>query len=496
MRIPEGANSSKSAPSLLPFDIFDEDGLPVPNEQLPLRRAAAGEEVTDYEFEWRFSDGERRFFHGNATPLRDDLCALSGPRRSERTDRAVRACLEGGGQRDYDVEYRTVRPDGTVRGVHAKGNAVFEDGKPVRMAGIVIDITERKRAEEKLRESEERYRGIFQHAATGIAITDLEGRFQSCNPAFAAILGYSKQELLSLDFQNLVHPEDRKENVSAGVSLRAQKIPSFELVNRYIRKDGTVVWVHKHVSLLRDAAGKPTHHVALVTDMSERKRYEEQITLLMREVNHRAKNMLALVQAIARQTAATHPKNFVEHFGERLRALAASQDLLVKAEWKGVDLGELIHSQLEHFSDLIGTRINLVGPALFISASAAQTIGMALHELATNGGKYGALSTEAGRVDVRWGLKGAGGEERFVISWRESGGPTVTPPAHTGFGSTVISRMVKMSLDARVGLEFAANGLSWRLECASDKILGAQDRQGAPRSLSKEAKTATKGAVV
>ena len=276
------------------------------------------------------------------------------------------------------------------------------------MAGIVIDITERKRAEEALRESEERYRGIFQHAATGIAITDLQGRFQSCNPAFAAILGYTEQELLSLDFQGLVHPDDREENVAAGVWLRAQQIPSFELFNRYIRKDGKAVWVHKHVSLLRDAEGKPTHHVALVTDMSERKRHEEQVNLLMREVNHRAKNMLALVQAIARQTVATHPKSFVEHFGERLRALAASQDLLVKAEWKGVDLGELIHSQLEHFSDLIGTRINLVGPALFISASAAQTIGMALHELATNAGKYGALSTEAGRVDVSWGLKAAG----------------------------------------------------------------------------------------
>ncbi len=443
MRIPEGANSSKSAPSLLRFEIFDKDGLPVPNEQLPLRRAAGGEEVTDYEFEWRFSDGERRFLYGNATPLRD--------------------------------------PDGNIAGAVA----------------AFIDITERKRAEAALRESEERYRGIFQHAATGIAITDLQGRFQSSNPAFAAMLGYSEQELLSLDFQGLVHPDDREENVAAGVRLRAQEIPSFEFFNRYIRKDGKAVWVHKHISLLRDLTGKPTHHVALVTDMSERKRHEEQVNLLMREVNHRAKNMLALVQAIARQTAATNAKSFVENFGERLRALAASQDLLVKAEWKGVDLGELIHSQLEHFSDLIGTRINLSGPPLFISASAAQTIGMALHELATNAGKYGALSAEAGRVDVGWGLKAANtGEERFAISWRESGGPPVAPPVRTGFGSTVVSRMVQLGLDAEVDLEFAVDGLRWRLECPSDKIVGwlnIQDKPAAvkldkPASLPKEAK--------
>ncbi len=418
MRIPEGANSSKSASSLLRFDIFDKDGLPVPNEELPLRRAAGGEEVTGYEFDWRFPDGGRRFLYGNATPLRDSGGNMAG------------------------------------------GVAAF------------IDITERKRAEAALRESEERYRGIYQHAETGIAITDLPGRFQSCNPAYAAMLGYTEQELLSLDFQQLLHPEDREKNVEAGVRLRAQEIPSFELFNRYIRKDGTIVWVHKRVSLLRDAAGTPTHHIVLVTDMTERKRYEEHIGLLLREVNHRAKNMLALVQAIARQTVAGRPQDFIERFGERVRALGASQDLLVKSEWKGVQLRDLIRSQLAHFSDLIGTRINLCGPPLLISASAAQTIGMALHELATNAGKYGALSSASGRVDVAWEREDTGGgEASFSMNWRESGGPPVSKPTRTGFGSTVISRAVTMGLDADVVLDFAPEGLVWSLQCPAGKVL-------------------------
>jgi PAS domain S-box-containing protein len=375
---------------------------------------------------------------------------------------------------EQHLEFRILR-DGQVRWLQSEGRVICDSAnRPVRITGIIWDITERKRAEAALRESEERYRGIYQHAETGIAITDLTGRFQSCNPAYAAMLGYTERELLSLDFQQLLHPADRQENVQAGVQLRAGAIPSFELFNRYIRKDGKTLWVHKRVSLLRDAAGNPTHHIVLVTDMTERKRYEEHIGLLLKEVNHRAKNMLALVQAIARQTVAADPKDFVERFGERVRALAASQDLLVKAEWKGVDLHALIRSQLAHFSDLIGARIHLDGPALFISATAAQNIGMALHELATNAGKYGALSSAAGRVDIDWRLESAeNGEERFQLSWRESGGRPVTKPERSGFGTIVISSMVKMSLDADIDLDFAPSGLIWRLRCSSDRVLEA-----------------------
>ena len=136
-----------------------------------------------------------------------------------------------------------------------------------------------------------------------------------------------------------------------------------------------------------------------------------------------------------------------------------------------MDLQELIRSQLAHFSDLIGARIDLCGPPPSILASAAQTIGMALNELATNAGKYGALSSPAGRVEVAWDLERADGAERFVISWRESGGPPVTKPTRTGFGSTVISNVARMSLDADVYLEFKPRGLIWRLQCSSDKVL-------------------------
>ena len=295
----------------------------------------------------------------------------------------------------YQKEYQ--RKDGAIIPVELRTmlsrNA---SGRPDTMWAIVRDVTERKRAEEALRESEERFRGIFEHAGTGIAISDMQGQFQSCNPAFSAMLGYSEEELRKLSVSDLQHPDDRDMNLDEAKRLVTEKIPSFEISSRYLDKDGRVVWAHKRVSLLRDAAGKPTSIIALVTDITERKHSEERIKLLVSELNHRSKNFLTLVLAIARQTVATTPDDFMDRFQERIEALSASQDLLVKNKWKGVRLDRLARSQLAHFDDLIGSRIKICGPPLLVSASAAQTLGMALHELATNAGKYGALSTERG----------------------------------------------------------------------------------------------------
>ncbi|MGB8737271.1 MAG: HWE histidine kinase domain-containing protein [Rhodomicrobium sp.] len=225
----------------------------------------------------------------------------------------------------------------------------------------------------------------------------------------------------------------------------------------------------KHALALEETNGKLA---AAQVDIDERKRHEEQITLLLREVNHRSKNMLAVVQAIARQTVAATPKDFIDRFAERIEALAASQDLLVKNDWKGVDLQDLARSQLGHFKDLVDKRIELRGPRLFVSASAAQTIGMALHELATNAGKYGALSDGCGRVEVDWSLERGGGRGAiFVISWRERGGPPVVAPVRAGFGSIVLCQVAKESLDAKVELNYASTGLVWQLRCPVAEVI-------------------------
>jgi two-component sensor histidine kinase len=203
-------------------------------------------------------------------------------------------------------------------------------------------------------------------------------------------------------------------------------------------------------------------------DISERRKREAQVQLLLREVNHRAKNMLSLVQAVARQTLAANPNDFMVRFSERIQALAASQDLLVKNAWKGVDLGELARSQLAHFSGLIDNRIEVAGEPIVISSSAAQSIGMALHELATNAGEYGALSNGSGRVRIDWKISPR--DDRFTLRWCETGGPAVEPPSRKGFGSIVIAKLIEANLKGKVDLDFSIDGFRWKIECDMSAI--------------------------
>lgn len=198
------------------------------------------------------------------------------------------------------------------------------------------------------------------------------------------------------------------------------------------------------------------------------------IGYLLKEVNHRCKNLLGVVQAIARQTAVENPDEFIPHFSERVRTLAATHDLLFRHGWQGVDVSDLIHVQLAHFGDLLDTRINLDGPSVRLSNTAAQTVGIIIHELATNAAKYGALSNDRGRVDIRWGANG-----EFTMGWSERDGPRVDEPARRGFGSTVVKTMAESSLDGAVDLDFARTGLRWRLVCPSSKVL---EKPAAPRA--------------
>jgi two-component sensor histidine kinase len=214
--------------------------------------------------------------------------------------------------------------------------------------------------------------------------------------------------------------------------------------------------------------GSIDYLVVVVEDISARRRAEEQIHLLMREANHRIKNLLGLVQVIARQTTAGNPEDFVRRFGARLQALAANQDLLGRDRQHGADLEDLVRAQLAHFADLVGSRMAVNGPKLSLNAASAQAIGLALHELATNAGKYGALSTDTGRVDVSWGTDG----DTFTMSWAERDGPPVSALGRRGFGSTVVDSMAKLSGAGEVQLDYAPLGLIWRLKCPSVKAVG------------------------
>jgi len=284
-----------------------------------------------------------------------------------------------------------------------------------------------------------------------------------------------------------VNPDDA-ERVWAALqpALDPAKPPRSTTEFRLRRGDGEVRWIEalgltqfEGVGGERGAAGV----VGTVADITERKQHEEREHLLMREMNHRAKNMLGLVQAIARQTAARNPEDFMERFSERIQSLSANQELLVRNEWKGVEIGNLVRTQLAHFADLIGSRIAVQGPMLCLNAAGAQAIGLALHELATNAGKYGALSTETGRVDVCWKTDG----DTFTMSWVERDGPPVSAPKRRGFGTIVMEAMTERSVDGTVDLDYASSGLSWRLTCPAANALGSNGDRGrmTPRAVSR-----------
>jgi two-component sensor histidine kinase len=206
-------------------------------------------------------------------------------------------------------------------------------------------------------------------------------------------------------------------------------------------------------------------------DITERRQHQERAALMMREVNHRAKNLLAVVQAVALQTAGEDdPKLFAEHFSDRLAGLAASHDLLVRSEWMGVDLCDLVRSQLAHFADLIGTRITIDGPPVQLMPSAAQSIGMALHELATNAAKYGSLSVLEGQVRISWGIIADRTSMQFQIRWAEHGGPSVMLSTRRGFGHTVLVNMAEYTLDADVSVTSPPSGLVWQMTAPSEKV--------------------------
>jgi two-component sensor histidine kinase len=231
-------------------------------------------------------------------------------------------------------------------------------------------------------------------------------------------------------------------------------------------------WNDLHIEPLRNEAGDIVGLTCASVDITERKEGEAHLRLLMRELTHRSKNLLAVIQAMARQTArhAGSIDGFLNQFSARLQALAASHDLLVRESWHGASLRELIQSQLAGYIASDAGQIAIEGAPVALKPEAAQNLGLALHELAVNAAKFGALSVPHGRVSITWALRG----NALELDWREQFGPKVKVRRKKGFGSMVIERNLASALDATVDLKFEPDGLRCRIVIPVSQIIAVR----------------------
>lgn len=402
-------------------------------------------------------------------PLRALLASVHPDDRDRVRDQQISAQTNPG---PYEFEFRIVRPDGQTRWVVDRGEALGavdpQSGRVARCAGTLIDITARKEAELAVAESERRLEAAIEASSTGTWEWNIVTNEVRWSPILRRELGIVSGPATSEDFFAIVHPDD-VDRVRRAAKAAIDNHGDYVCEFRVIGHDGKVRWLADRGRASYDENGRPQRMVGTAHDITGRKLADERLRLLMNEVNHRSKNMLSLIQAIARHTAADDPTHFVTCFENRLAALAASHELLVTSAWSGVGVADLVRSQLAHLGDLVGSRLHAVGPPIKLSPTAAQTLGMVLHELATNAAKYGALSNDQGRVEISWSLDAT--TRIFEMSWTEHGGPVVHPPSRRGFGSNVIDRMVRMDLDGDVTLDFAPSGVLWRLSCSADRVM-------------------------
>jgi len=473
----------------------------------------------------------------------------------------------------FDISYSPVADqDGTVRGVFC----------------IVNETTERVKADAALRESEERLRAIFAQSAAGIALGDLTGKLLSVNDHFCRIVGRPRDELIGIRMQEITFADDLPENQRLFQHM-VQTGESFEIEKRYVRGDGSLVWVANSVSAIRDDGGNMSQAVAISVDIGER-RHAQQIekhlasmiassndaimgidldmkitswnaaaeklygysqdevvgrsvlmlvpdgrqeeepriltevkagrfvepyetqrrrkdgrlvevllsvspirdangrvigasktahditarkdaerlkSILVNELHHRVKNVLATVTAIARQTLGRDKANHeeVEAFSSRLASLSRAQDLLVHADWQHADLKAVMQQALSPYPV---DAFQIGGPSVPLPPRAVVSLSLALHELATNAAKYGALSAPGGQVSISWQFEPLV-DNRLRIVWEERGGPEVAPPRRRGFGSTLIERLLSAELKGETKFVYEKSGVICVIEAEMSK---------------------------
>lgn len=332
-------------------------------------------------------------------------------------------------------------------------------GTVVGMSTVLRDITERVHATNL----QNRLAAIVEASVDPIVGYAPDGTVMTWNGAAKTLFGYAPEEIIGKSLKILLPPGENN-TVAAKLDAASQGSISNLHVER-VRKDGTLVSVALTAAPIKDAGGNIAGFSVVYRDITESKRHEQQMRMVMRELSHRAKNLLAVVSAMARSatTSSTSIGSFVDDFCFRLHGLSLSHDLLVRKEWTGASMHALAEAQMRGFVSKGAGQLHLDGVEIALTPAAAQMIGLALHELATNAAKHGAFSTGTGVVRLTWGIDyGDADGPQLHMTWRESDGPTVIEPDRQGLGRDVLEEMLSESLDGTATLEFAPTGVVWR----------------------------------
>jgi two-component sensor histidine kinase/PAS domain-containing protein len=352
---------------------------------------------------------------------------------------------------------------------------------PTGVGGVLItavETTNRVLTEIALRASEEKYRSAMMLGRIGSWEVDLVKGIRIWTPEGMALFGINLTDGLGQvggetdELRQSVHPEDR--HLLAQYRALANTQDSFPAEYRIVKADGSVGWLSGYGRVLdRQTDGKAHRLINVATDITERKVAEAHQRFLLQELSHRSKNLLSIVQAVADQTLrnCSDLKEYQKRFDARLRGLAASNGLLARSDWRGSSLSALVELQLAPFIELPSTRIEIRGPTVDLTAEAAQAIGLALHELATNAVKHGALSVMHGTLSISWEADQGHDVGGLNLNWCERGGPIVAIPNRTGFGHVVMKRMIEQAVQGTVELNFAREGLRWSLQAPASVFL-------------------------
>jgi PAS domain S-box-containing protein len=323
--------------------------------------------------------------------------------------------------------------------------------------GTVIEVN-RDTADRKQIEDDQQQlsflAAIVQSSDDAIATKNLDGIITSWNKGAEGVFGYTAEEAIGQPI-TIVIPQDRQDEERRILTRirRGERIEHFETIRQH--KHGNLIWVSLTISPVKNAEGKIVGASKTARDITEQKRTGEQIATLAREAEHRSKNLLANVQAMVNLSQADSVVDLKKAIEGRIQALANVHSLFVASRWIGAELSTIAQQELAPYSATGEKRVQTDGPQVLLAPDIAQAVAVALHELATNAVKYGALSTTNGHIDLKWSQEANG---RLNLRWIETGGPTVLPPTRRGFGGRIIEQMIAQ-LKGETRFDWRGDGL-------------------------------------